>query len=94
MSQQTPQPPEKEFRAGGIRASIWRNPVERNGQTVLQPSVKIQKQYLDPQTQQWVETNYFYQNDLSKLILVAQKAYEYVSLVESEEAVDFPPAGQ
>lgn len=88
--QQTNTPPVKEFRAGRVRASVWRAEVERDGQTVVQHSVKIQNSYRDRTTQEWKTTDYFYPRDLPKLILVAQKAFEYVSLRESEDAPDPP----
>ncbi|MFB0552319.1 MAG: hypothetical protein ACETWQ_03295 [Phycisphaerae bacterium] len=37
--------PIKSYRVGGIQASIWKNEKERDGNTVLQYSVRIQKQY-------------------------------------------------
>ncbi len=32
------------------------------------------------------ETNYYFRDDIPRLILVAQKAYEYIALSESRDA--------
>ena len=95
MNTQNAQAPVKEFRVGAIKASIWRNEVQdsESGRTTVQHSVRVQKRYRDTKSGEWKDTNYYFQNDLSKLILVVQKAYEFVSLVESDDA-DFPPADQ
>lgn len=73
--------PIKEFRAGKIQASIWKNEKEKNGHTVVQQSVKIQKQYKRSDGE-YTKTDYFFAEDLSNLVLVAQKAFEYISLKE------------
>ena len=89
MAKQTNQPI-KEFRVGGIKAAIWRNEVERDGRTVVQHTVKVQNWYRDKTTGEWKATDYFYPNDLPKLQLVVAKAFEFVSLRESEDGPDLP----
>ena len=89
MSQQGNQPV-KEFRAGGVKAAIWKKEAQQDGQTVVSHSVKVQKSYRDKLTGEWKTTDYFYPQDLPKLILTAQKAFEYISLRESEEGSDLP----
>ncbi len=42
MSQQA-QSPVKEFKAGGVKAAIWKDEREDQGRTVVRHSVKIQK---------------------------------------------------
>ena len=77
--------PIKEFRAGGIKASVWENQrTTEDGQVVAQHSVRIQKSYRDKVTGEWKTSEYFYPADMAKLILVAQKAWEFVALNESE----------
>ena len=90
MTEQNNQPV-KEFSAGGIQAAIWKNETQREGRTVVQYSVKIQKRFRDKQTNEWRTTEYFYQRDLANLILVAHKAFEFVSLKESKDADDAVP---
>ena len=80
-----PNHPDKEFRAGTIKAAIWRNEVEQDGRTVVQYSVRIQKRFHDQKSGEWKTTEYFFPTDLPKLSLVVSKAFEYVSLKENEE---------
>ena len=90
MSQENSTKPVKDFRAGNIQASVWRNEVDKNGQTVVRHSVRIQKQFRNDDGD-YQETNYFFRDDLPKLILVAQKAFEFISLNESKEAEESIP---
>ena len=78
-------PPIKEFRSGGVKAAIWRNDVQRDGQTFVRHSVRIQKSYRDDRGD-WKTTEYYYPEDLPRLALVAGKAFEFINLTESEEA--------
>jgi hypothetical protein len=89
MTQSKPQPPDKDFRAGTVSASIWRKEVEQNGRTVVQHSIRIQKRYRDKDGN-WKDTDYFFANDLPRLVLVAQKAFELVALTESADEEDVP----
>ena len=89
MSHQGNQPV-KEFRAGTVKAAVWKNEAQQDGRTVVNHSVKPQKSYRDKLTGEWRTTDYFYAQDLPNLILVAQKAFEYISLRESEEGSDLP----
>ena len=84
MAQQT-QVPIKEFRAGSIKAAIWREEVQDQGRAIVKHSVKIQKRYLDKNSDEWRTTEYFFPNDLPRLCLVAEKAFEYVALHESAD---------
>lgn len=84
MTQQT-QVPIKEFRAGSVKAAIWREEVQDQGRAIVKHSVKIQKRYLDKSSNEWRTTDYFFPNDLPRLCLVAEKAFEYVALRESAD---------
>jgi len=90
MSQQNNSKPIKDFRAGGVQASVWRNEVEKGGQTVVRHSVRIQKQFRK-EDGNYEDTNYYFRDDLPKLILVAQKAFEFISLKESKDAEESIP---
>ena len=57
MSQQDKSKPIKDFRSGNIQASIWRNEVDKDGQTVVRHSVRIQKQFRNDEGD-YQETNY------------------------------------
>ncbi len=83
MSQENNKPI-KDFRAGNVQASIWRNEVEKNGQTVVRHSVRIQKRFRK-EDGSYEDTNYFFADELMKISLVAQKAYEFIALRESQD---------
>jgi hypothetical protein len=69
--------PETVFKVGAVRASVFRNTVERNGQSIPLPKVVIEVRYKD-KTGQWNGTNSLSLNDLPKAILALQKAFEYL----------------
>ena len=85
MSEQG-QAPIKEFRAGSIRAAIWKNETEVEGRTVVQHSVRIEKRFFDKKTGEWRASDYFFANDLPRLCLVTEKAFEYVALRENRDS--------
>ena len=85
MAQQQGNQPVKEFRAGSIRAAIWRNEVQHDKGTAVRFSTKIEKRYRKKQTDEWQSTGQYFPEDLPKLAMVATKAFEYVSLKESED---------
>lgn len=69
--------PEKVFKVGAVRASIFRNTIEKNGKSIPLPKVAIEVRYKD-KTGQWQGTNSLSLNDLPKAILALQKAFEYL----------------
>lgn len=77
----TKQKPIKEFRIGGIQIAIWKNESEKNGGTVVQHSIRIQKRFRDDDGE-YRDTNNYFPEELLKLALVATKAYEYIALKE------------
>jgi hypothetical protein len=81
MSEQKNNKPIKSFKAGTIEASIWKQEVQKDGQTVVRYSVKLQKKFKKDKGD-WQATDYFFPEDLPKIELVVRKAYEYVSLKE------------
>ena len=91
MSQQ-PQRPEREYRAGTIKAALWRHENERDGQTVVGYTIRLQKRYYDRDSKIWQDTEYMFPEDVPRAQLVLAKAYEYVTLKEKDNAEDFPPA--
>ncbi|MHC4353328.1 MAG: hypothetical protein ACYS0H_11500 [Planctomycetota bacterium] len=90
MAEEDKSKPVKDFRAGNIQASIWRNEVEKEGQTVIRHSVRIQKQFKNDGGD-YQETPYYFPDDLPKLILVAQRAFEFITLKESKDAGESVP---
>lgn len=81
--------PVKSFKAGSVEASVWKKEVEKDGQTVTRYSVRIQKQYRKKDGN-YETTPYFFKNDLGDLALVANKAYEFLSLRESSNDENIP----
>jgi len=80
--------PETVFKVGAVRASIFRNIIEKAGKSIPLPKVVIEVRYKD-KTGQWKGTNSLSLNDLPKAILALQKAFEYLTThKEPEEAED------
>jgi len=69
--------PEIVFKVGAVRAAVFRNTIEKNGQSIQLPKVVIEVRYKD-KTGQWNGTNSLSINDLPKAILALQKAFEYL----------------
>lgn len=69
--------PEHVFKVGAVRASIFKNALQKNGQILELPKVVIEVRYKD-KTGQWQGTNSLSINDLPKAILALQKAFEYL----------------
>lgn len=82
MSQQNNKPI-KSFKAGSIEASIWKQETQQDGQTVTRHSVRIQKQFRKDGN--FEKTDYYFRDDLPKLILVAQKAFSFIALRTSTD---------
>jgi hypothetical protein len=74
--------PETVFKVGAVRASIFRNTIEKNGGSISLPKVAIEVRYKD-KNGKWNGTNSLSLNDLPKAILALQKAYQY--LMEHKE---------
>ena len=70
--------PETVFKVGAVRASVFRNTIEKAGQSIQMPKVAIEVRYKD-KTGQWQGTNSLSLNDLPKAILALQKAFDYLT---------------
>ena len=71
--------PEKSFNQGSCRGAVFANEIRQNGKTAIVRNVAIQKRYKDKDGN-WQNTNSFGVNDLPKLILIATKAYDYLTM--------------
>lgn len=78
-------PPLKEFRAGTIVAAIWPEPAASNGRSPSY-SIRIQKRYRDDRYGQWKTTSYLRPDELPKLALVVSRAYEFLTLRETDDS--------
>lgn len=70
--------PETVFKVGAVRASIFRNIVEKNGQSITLAKVVLEVRYMD-KAGQWQGTNSLSINEVPKAILALQKAFEYLT---------------
>lgn len=83
--------PIKEFRAGGVAASVWVSKTPVNGRSTTQHSIRVQKRYRDDRSGQWKTTTYFRPDELPKLALVVSRAFEFLSLREFDDAGSSTP---
>ena len=75
--------PVKTFRAGQIKASVWKNvKTNKAGENFDAYSISIVKTYKEKDSDNWKETNSFQPDEIAKLELVARKAYEFIVLKE------------
>ena len=81
--------PEIVFKVGAVRAAVFRNTIEKNGQFIPLPKVVIEVRYKD-KTGQWQGTNSLSLNDLPKAILALQKAFEYLMEHKQPEQAESP----
>lgn len=78
--------PIKILEAWPIKAAIWANEIEKDGQTRTLHSVTFERRYKD-RTGRWQSAHSFDAEDLPKLALLAAKAFEHLVLF-NPEAVD------
>ena len=70
--------PEKVFKVGAVRAVVFRNTIQKEGNTIELPKVVIEVRYRD-NLGRWQGTNSLSLNDIPKAILALQKAFEYLT---------------
>jgi hypothetical protein len=91
MNQQSDkQRPVAEFRSRNIQASIWKSEVEKDGRAVPRYSVRIEKRYRKDNGS-YETTNCFFPEELPRLQLLAQKAFEYTTLTSRTEVDEAVP---
>jgi hypothetical protein len=81
--------PEKVFKMGAVRASVFVNSIVRDGKPVSLRKVVIEVRYKD-KAGQWQGTNSLSINDLPKAITALQQAYEYLLAAPAHEEQDAP----
>ena len=69
--------PEKTFKAGAVRASVFVNTIQRDGKTVAIRKVVLEVRYRD-KSGEWKGTNSLSLNEVPKAITALQQAYEYL----------------
>ena len=71
--------PEKVFQHGALKAAIFANEHEKDGQSFTVRRVSLQKLYRDKEGA-LKTTNSLEVNDLPKAILVLQKSFDYLTV--------------
>jgi len=75
--------PKKVFRCGRITATIWEGQKVIDNTLVNVHTIKIDRSY--KAGEEWVNTNYFFAEDLPKVALVASEAYKVLKLWSSDQ---------
>lgn len=75
--------PVKTFRSGGVKASVWKNTTEKNGQSIEFYNVSVTRSYKDKDGN-WQETNNYTSADLPKLSAVARLAFDHLNVKEDQ----------
>jgi hypothetical protein len=71
--------PEKDFKAGAISATVWKNLVTtQDGRQTEVRNVTFRRVYKDKETNEWKVSNSLRAMDLPKAVVVLNKAYEYL----------------
>ena len=84
--------PVEEFRSGAVRATIWRNEIPRDGETVVVHNIQIYRTYRD-QDGEWHESSSFRERDLLDLDILRQEAARFLRLRRrSDQNADQTPA--
>ena len=87
MFKQNDSKPIARFRAGNIEASVWKNELNTDEQTIVRHFIRIETQFRNDDGN-YRNMDCYFPSDLPKLILVARKAFEFVVLTESKETND------
>ena len=81
--------PSKEWKIGSIKAVIWENEREINDMVVGFKTVSVSRSFKKKDEDVWrSEVINLRRNDLQKMILVLQKAQEYLLLEAKEDGED------
>lgn len=70
--------PKKRFKCGGVTAAVWENEQATNDGTFTVESVTFSRRYKKSDGE-WDSTSSFRKNDLPKLQVVCQQAYEFLN---------------
>lgn len=70
--------PKKRFKCGGVTAAVWENEQATNDGTFTVESVTFSRRYRKSDGE-WDSTSSFRKNDLPKLQVVCQQAYEFLN---------------
>jgi hypothetical protein len=84
--------PEREFRVGAVRVSIWANPRHgADGTTWTSHRIAMDRGYKDHDGN-WKKTDTLETDDIPKAILALKRAYEYLTMGKGGHADGDEPA--
>lgn len=86
MTQQNTAKPVRTIRCGNVTASVWRNKVKKDDRTLVHHSIRLQKRIRRSDGRYDYVSGRFYPEELPRLVAVAQRAYEHITLIESKDA--------
>jgi hypothetical protein len=78
--------PERVFQHGGVKAAIFINEHEKDGESFTKESISLQRVYRDREGM-FKTTTSLHVNDLPKAILVLHKAFDYLTVKHEPEDV-------
>ena len=85
MSGTTSNRPVKELRVRNLSLAIWENEgTSRDGRSVTRHSITLNKRYQDQQSGEWRDSSSFFPDDLPRLRLLLDKAYEHLLLSDGD----------
>jgi hypothetical protein len=76
--------PTRKFESDGVSVAIWANEIETANGPKTVDRVTVERRYKDRVTGEWKSTCSFRDNELPRLILVLQTAYEYLTFRKRE----------
>ena len=77
--------PKKKFQCGSVSAAVWENSIQTANGPRSAERVTVERRYKDNATGEWKSTNGFTANDLPRVIMSLQKAYEFIAFKKSDE---------
>ncbi len=87
------------FHFHNVSLAIWEKEETRNGRPVTLHTITLNKRYHDKGTNEWKDSSSFFPDDLPRLRLLLDKAYEHILLRDASPAADpdepadkFPPS--
>ncbi|MBN2561520.1 MAG: hypothetical protein JXQ75_11380 [Phycisphaerae bacterium] len=83
-----PNRPVKEFRARNLSLAIWQNEGTREGRPITLHSITLNKRYQDQDSGEWKDSSSFFPDDLPRLRLLLEKAYEHLLLRDVSPTAD------
>lgn len=83
MSDPNANKPYRNFQLRGLQLTIWRNEtVNANGEATTRYNISLNKQYKDKTTGNWMDTPYYFPEELPLLRAMLDKACEETLLTE------------